>query len=63
MPRTEGAVAQPVTETVARVLVAGHLEALLDRRNEIIALKTEDIRKLAELAIASRFNCGGNNCG
>jgi len=53
----------PLSESVARALVAGHLELLLDRRKEISALKTDDIRKLAELAIATRFNCGGNNCG
>jgi hypothetical protein len=63
MPRRESQAAQPLTESVARALVAGHLEALLDRRKEIIELKTDEVRRLAELAIATRFSCGGNNCG
>jgi len=53
----------PLSESVARALVAGHLESLLDRRTEIIALTAEEVRRMAELAIATRFNCGGNNCG
>jgi hypothetical protein len=55
--------AAPLTEAAARALVAGHLETLLDRRAEIAKLSSDEVRNLAEIARATRFNCGGNACG
>ena len=55
--------APPLDEDTARALVSGHLETLLNRRQEIVSLNSEDIAKLAQVARATRFNCGGNNCG
>jgi len=52
-----------LTESTARALVAGHLEALLAHREEITSLSADDVRRLAELAIATRADCGGNACG
>jgi len=53
----------PLSEAAARALVTGHLEAILTHRKDIVALNTEEIGRLAEIARATRFNCGGNNCG
>ncbi|MBB3606387.1 hypothetical protein FHT40_006078 [Mycolicibacterium sp. BK556] len=58
-----GSVAAPLTEAAARALVAGHLEALLDRREQILNLDADQVRRLADLAIATRADCGGNACG
>jgi hypothetical protein len=50
-------------ERVAAALSSGGLEAVLSRRDEIIALQTDEIQKLADLAGAARANCGGFGCG
>ena len=55
--------AAPSSEAAARMLVAGHLDLLLDRRADIVKLTSDEVRNLAELARATRFNCGGNSCG
>ena len=52
-----------LSEAAARALVAGHLEAMLANRDAIVALNTDEIRRMAELAIATRAGCGGNACG
>jgi hypothetical protein len=52
-----------LSEGAARALVTGHLEAILTHRKDIISMNTEEISRLAELARATRYNCGGNACG
>ena len=48
---------------VARTLVAGQFEALLERRKEIVDLDADDLQKLVAVATATRANCGGFGCG
>ena len=52
-----------LSEAAAHALVAGHLEAMLANRDAIVALDTGEIRRMAELATATRAGCGGNACG
>lgn len=44
-------------------LAAANLHTLLDRREEIKSLSTEDIRKMVDLGNATRAHCGGIDCG
>ncbi len=51
-------------ERVARSLSAGTLEVILGDKEALIALKTDDLKKLSEiLAMAHVPNCGGFGCG
>jgi hypothetical protein len=50
-------------DTVARTLVTGQLDLLLSRKDEIVKLNTDELRRLAELGVATRANCGGFGCG
>lgn len=50
-------------ERVALSLSAGPLEAVLARKDEVLALQTDEIQKLADLASSVRSNCGGFGCG
>jgi hypothetical protein len=50
-------------EKVATALVAGHLDAILNRRDEIVKLKTDELQRLVDIAGATRSNCGGFGCG
>jgi hypothetical protein len=52
-----------MTEAVARALVGGHLDALMVHADKISRLDADQVRKLADLAAATRMSCGGNNCG
>lgn len=52
-----------MSEPVARALVSGHLDALMNHSDRIAKLDAEQVRRLADLAIATRMSCGGNNCG
>jgi hypothetical protein len=47
----------------ARVLGAANLNTLLDRRDEIAALKTDQLRHMVDLGRATRAHCGGLDCG
>ena len=47
----------------AGYLAAANLNTLLDRRNDITAIKTEDLRKMIDLGRATRAHCGGLDCG
>lgn len=55
--------ASGMSEAVARALVSGHLDALMSHSERIAKLDAEQVRRLADLAIATRMSCGGNNCG
>ena len=48
---------------VAAKLASANLEVLLENRDKILELRTEDLNKLVELASATRSNCGGFGCG
>lgn len=50
-------------EKVASALVSGNLEAILSRREELMAVKPEQLKNLVDLAAATRANCGGFGCG
>lgn len=50
-------------EGVARSLVVGPIETLLNRREEIVKMNTDDLRRISDLAAAARSNCGGFGCG
>ncbi|EFO29410.1 protein-L-isoaspartate carboxylmethyltransferase [Roseibium sp. TrichSKD4] len=50
-------------EKVAEAIGAGPLRSLLANKDAIAALNVDDVNKLAELAAASRANCGGIGCG
>jgi hypothetical protein len=52
-----------LTEAVARALVGGYLDALIAHSDKIERLDADQVRKLADLAAATRMSCGGNNCG
>jgi len=47
----------------ANNLVSGNLHTLLDRREQIISLNTDELRKLIDLGRATRAGCGGIDCG
>lgn len=50
-------------EKVAEAIGAGPLRALLAHKDAITGMSADDVNKLAELASASRANCGGIGCG
>ena len=50
-------------EKVAEALSSANLRTILSHRDELLALKTEDLAKLTDLATAARSNCGGFGCG
>jgi hypothetical protein len=52
-----------VDEATARALVAGHLDALLAHKDEVASLDAAQVRALAEIAVATRSDCGGIGCG
>lgn len=50
-------------EKIATALVSGNLETILNRRDELLSLKSEQLTSLIDLAAATRANCGGFGCG
>jgi hypothetical protein len=62
-PSDETVPTSMMTEAVARALVGGHLDALMDHADKIVRLDADQVRRLADLAAATRMSCGGNNCG
>lgn len=51
---------------VAEALTSSKLKTLLAHRDEILAMKTEDLAKLtdfASIALKEMDNCGGFGCG
>lgn len=53
----------PEIERVAANLSAGSLAIVLERNELIHKLQTDELRKLTDLALAGRANCGGFGCG
>ena len=47
----------------ANNLASANLHTLLDRREQIISLNTDELRKLIDLGRATRAGCGGIDCG
>ena len=51
-------------ERIARSLTAGTVEAVLADKDALVALKTEDLKKISDLlAVSPAANCGGFGCG
>ena len=53
----------PELERVATALVSANLRTLLAHREEIAALKVDELQRLVDLAVATRADCGGIGCG
>jgi hypothetical protein len=53
----------PEIERVAAALHSSHLTTLLDRKDEITKLKTDELNSLVKLGDATRAHCGGLDCG
>jgi hypothetical protein len=53
----------PEVANVAAALSAAPVNAILARSTDLIAMDTDDIQKLANLASSARANCGGFGCG
>jgi hypothetical protein len=49
--------------TFANQLGSASLHTLIDRREEIAALKTDQLRNMIQLGRATRASCGGIDCG
>ena len=47
----------------ANSLASANLHTLLDRRDEITSLNTDELRKLIDLGRVTRASCGGIDCG
>ena len=53
----------PEIERVATALTSAHIRTIIDRREDLKELKTDEMSRLVDLAAASRANCGGFGCG
>jgi hypothetical protein len=49
--------------TFAKSLGASNLHTLLDRKDEIAALHTDQLKSMVALGRATRASCGGIDCG
>ena len=67
MPRYEGIDLSHLSggevERVATALVSGNVKAIIERREDLISLKPDEMQKLIDFSVASRANCGGFGCG
>lgn len=53
----------PEIERVAKTLVGGQVDAVLNRKDEILRLDAAELEKIVAFAGATRANCGGIGCG
>jgi hypothetical protein len=54
---------QPKLVALANQLGSANLHTLLDRRDEISAIKTDQLKSMIALGKATRASCGGIDCG
>lgn len=67
MPRTDNPDLSHLSgaeiEKVAKSIASANLKTIIENRDALVGLKTEELQKLVDLASASRANCGGLGCG